>query len=879
MARDRGGVRRRGEIVTNRDTKHSDNSERDNKPGDKATMASWCSRVFYPYRVLLLFSLVICVLQILVGISFFNTYSDKTEKSETQPNKEKLLSSPPEPKIPPLSDPDLSFPCNITGKEAVSAFKRATTKGCKQEIVDLVCSLEKGTVYPTTLPRFCPSQVDRTRLGKHLGCFQDSFTKRLLQGHLVKLKTQNSPSVCTEVCSKSGFSYAGVQYGVECFCGNSRPEPSSALENSKCSMACPGSKEKTCGGYLAVDVYDTGLQALVPPKLGSVSPQSPHQPVKLVYLLTVSGRASRQVYRLVRQVYSPDHYVLVHVDSRQQFMYRELEILAMKLPNLRMVKKRFSTIWGGASLLAMLLSATQELVEMDDWTDWDFVLNLSESDYPVKTQSELVTFLSNNRGSNFVKSHGREQDKFIKKQGLDRTFYECDTHMWRLGPRTLPKGVQIDGGSDWICLNRQFATYVIQSQDELVVGLKKVFSHTLLPAESFFHTVLRNSEFCMTYIDNNLHLTNWKRKQGCKCQYKAIVDWCGCSPNDFLPEDWAKLEATRPRQLFFARKFEPIVHQGILNKVEEWTKNVTIDESHSKHSYWQNVFHASDSKHAVDISSLSSLVDEEVKYLAKISGQNLVYKSIEKITTYSYRNQYQGSLVYFRVKNLDNEKDSHFEMKIKYKPKLKIIDGVKTRLGQMAVGTEFDPKELLFRNFLNLIGQNSKPALSVTFSEGETEIIKFGWFDPNLALVATSKMQFNDTSGIDSVVPVLKCPLQSGIWTVVGVSEGRLVAKEKFLVTPSEGVHEVTSSNIVITDSILEQFVQEERKSQDDRKIHSKEEAAVHLKNFFEVLDRCSDDEDTADQFNACSETVWSSQYPDPKSQISGVDPETGKLI
>ena len=63
------------------------------------------------------------------------------------------------------------------------------------------------------------------------------------------------------------------------------------------------------------------------------------------------------------------------------------------------------------------------------------------------------------------------------------------------------------------------------SSDELVTGLRTVFTYTLLPAESFFHTVLRNSDYCMSYIDNNLHLTNWKRKQGCKCQYKAIVDW------------------------------------------------------------------------------------------------------------------------------------------------------------------------------------------------------------------------------------------------------------------------------------------------------------------------------------------------------------------
>merc|ERR1719285_114339 len=135
-------------------------------------------------------------------------------------------------------------------------------------------------------------------------------------------------------------------------------------------------------------------------------------------------------------------------------MHREVSKLAAILPNLRLVSKRYSTIWGGASLLTMLLSALRELLAMPDWTDWDFVLNLSESDFPVKTQAELVSFLSSNRGSNFVKSHGREQDKFIKKQGLDRTFHECDTHMWRLGNRELPLGLQIDGGSDWICLNR-----------------------------------------------------------------------------------------------------------------------------------------------------------------------------------------------------------------------------------------------------------------------------------------------------------------------------------------------------------------------------------------------------------------------------------------
>ena len=49
------------------------------------------------------------------------------------------------------------------------------------------------------------------------------------------------------------------------------------------------------------------------------------------------------------------------------------------------------------ALRVIVISLLQELLEMSDWADWDFVLNLSESDYPVKTQGELVHFLSSNR--------------------------------------------------------------------------------------------------------------------------------------------------------------------------------------------------------------------------------------------------------------------------------------------------------------------------------------------------------------------------------------------------------------------------------------------------------------------------------------------------
>lgn len=97
---------------------------------------------------------------------------------------------------------------------------------------------------------------------------------------------------------------------------------------------------------------------------------------------------------------------------------------------------------------------------------------------------QLVEFLSANRERNFVKSHGREVQRFIQKQGLDKTFVECEAHMWRAGDRILPWGIAMDGGSDWVALSRPFINYVTaEHKDTLISGLLTVFKYTLLPAE------------------------------------------------------------------------------------------------------------------------------------------------------------------------------------------------------------------------------------------------------------------------------------------------------------------------------------------------------------------------------------------------------------
>ncbi len=49
----------------------------------------------------------------------------------------------------------------------------------------------------------------------------------------------------------------------------------------------------------------------------------------------------------------------------------------------------------------------------------------------------------------------------------------------------MPRGVRVDGGSDWFALARRFAAYAAArpARDQLAAGLTAYWAHALLPSE------------------------------------------------------------------------------------------------------------------------------------------------------------------------------------------------------------------------------------------------------------------------------------------------------------------------------------------------------------------------------------------------------------
>lgn len=546
----------------------------------------------------------------------------------------------------------------------------------------------------------------------------------------------------------------------------------------------------------------------------------------------------------------------------------------------------------------MLLSCMQELFTLP-WK-WDFVLNLSESDYPVKTLDKLVDFLSANQNRNFVKSHGREVQRFIQKQGLDKSFVECETHMWRIGDRQLPWGLQIDGGSDWVALSRDFVDYVARNDvDDLVTGLLVVFKHTLLPAESFFHTVLRNSKFCNTYVDNNLHVTNWKRKLGCKCQYKHVVDWCGCSPNDFKPEDWLRIQNTEGRQLFFARKFEPIINQAVILQLEQWlygeetTKNLI-----NVNAYWQNIY-----SH-LDLGTSDDALLTVAWSVARIKGKKLCKLQPTKIldvTSYHNNDIYQQTLV------LAAYGDVKLEIGIKPRNSFRTIKHslLTKRLDSLVISSDYDQKEQILRNFARILGPYSEPTLVYQFdaspySSASSYNVSFLWIDPAGSLVEISDGVVEEGFTINHVKPNLRQPLLPGIWTVKLLYKFEIVADVRFLVTPLQFfggnairqnqvnfIHGGIGENHDFDDGyskFLPEIAERERlerlsKANAKRYDVDLEEWIDSLISAFYIFENvCFQWKSCVENLQVCSNTNWSSFAPDPKSYIGQLNETTGRF-
>ncbi|MCJ1306581.1 hypothetical protein MMC25_000224 [Agyrium rufum] len=92
------------------------------------------------------------------------------------------------------------------------------------------------------------------------GCFSEPAGGRALGAYTFTNTTNMTTEICVEGCQVKGYSFAGLEYGQECWCANALNSASAQVANSQCNKLCSGTSTEYCGAANLIAVYENTMQ-------------------------------------------------------------------------------------------------------------------------------------------------------------------------------------------------------------------------------------------------------------------------------------------------------------------------------------------------------------------------------------------------------------------------------------------------------------------------------------------------------------------------------------------------------------------------------------------------------------------------------------------
>jgi hypothetical protein len=153
--------------------------------------------------------------------------------------------------LSPNGDSDCNVPCGGNSTELCGAGGRLTLYKLNGTVTPVPSSSATG---PITTPTSTSGPANKATVGpySYYGCQTEATVGRTLSGATYAYNTMTLES-CAANCA--GFSMFGVEYGRECYCGNSFTGGSVPAPRTDCSFPCPGDGTELCGAGNRLSVY------------------------------------------------------------------------------------------------------------------------------------------------------------------------------------------------------------------------------------------------------------------------------------------------------------------------------------------------------------------------------------------------------------------------------------------------------------------------------------------------------------------------------------------------------------------------------------------------------------------------------------------------
>lgn len=290
-------------------------------------------------------------------------------------------------------------------------------------------------------------------------------------------------------------------------------------------------------------------------RVSRVPMKGPGKPPIFAYWISGTEGDGKKIFRLLKAVYHPRNRYLLHLDAGSTEYERnklarlvQSEKIFRAFSNVDVMGKAYAVDRSGSSVVAAMLHGAAVLLKI--WDDWDWLITLSASDYPVVTQDDLLyAFTSLPRELNFIdhtSDLGWKETERFDKIIVDPNLYMDNNMKYFMASETrpTPDAFRIFTGSPWVILSRSFMKHCIYSLDNVPRKLLMYFANVVYAAEAYFQTVICNSpDFQNTTVNNDLRYFVWENPPTLEplllnqSNYKAMVKSGAAFARRFLEDE------------------------------------------------------------------------------------------------------------------------------------------------------------------------------------------------------------------------------------------------------------------------------------------------------------------------------------------------------
>jgi len=104
-----------------------------------------------------------------------------------------------------------------------------------------------------------------------VGCWTDNPSLPVLTSFWHRFAVNLTIEGCIGFCSNANGSYAGLENGMDCHCGDALTNGSTKAPDSDCNSPCVGDSTEICGGNSSLSIYWDGADPVQPAIVQSVN--------------------------------------------------------------------------------------------------------------------------------------------------------------------------------------------------------------------------------------------------------------------------------------------------------------------------------------------------------------------------------------------------------------------------------------------------------------------------------------------------------------------------------------------------------------------------------------------------------------------------------